>query len=411
MGVLEGIPMFAIRTKDDYRKALEEIEGLIDRKPAAGTPVANKLELLSLLVKDYEEERAAKFPLDAVEAIRFRMEQQNLSPRDLIPFIGSRSKVSEVLSRKRPLTLSMIRALHNGLGIPAASLLQEQPLFEFAESELEWDRFPVDEMISRGWVDEKTAQLSPRSEILRRFFAPIGSPSEAVALYKQTRFVRCARAVDKYALTAWTARIKMRAMLSPPVGEFKSGTVNLEFMREVVRLSTFDAGPKLAVEFLGRHGISVVVEGHLLRTYLDGSATIIGQRQPVIGLTLRHDRIDNFWYTLMHELSHVALHFSKGAVAFYDDLDVGDQGDEREKAADEMASEAIVPKKEWRQSPARSLRTPEAAKHLADRLGIHPAIVAGYIRHHWKSYRKLSHMVGHGQVRKLFPEMRWSEGP
>ena len=401
--------MPVIRTDEDYRKALTEIEHLIDRRPAAHTSEAEKLEILSALVKTYEEERVEPLALDPVEAIKFRMEQQNLTPRDLVPFVGSRAKVSEVLSRKRPLTLSMIRALHAGLGIPAASLLQEQQLFELPESEMEWDRFPLNEMIFRGWIEEPTAQLRPRSEILCRFFAPIGSPSEAVALYKQTKFVRCARPVDKYALTAWTARVLIQALKRPPLATYERGTVDLGLMREVARLSPFDTGPRLAQELLGRYGISLVIEAHLPRTYLDGASTLIGLKQPVIGLTIRHDRIDNFWYTLMHELAHLSLHMSKGNLTFYDDLDVGDQGDDREREADRMATEALVPEAEWRKSTARNLRTAEAAKHLSDRLRIHPAIVAGHIRHHWKSYRKLSHMVGHGQVRKLFPEVRWGE--
>jgi HTH-type transcriptional regulator/antitoxin HigA len=410
MGVLREHFMQILKTTDDYRNALTNVERLIDRKLRPGTPEAEELEVLTLLIKNYEDARLENFPPDPIEAIKFRMEQQNLSPRDLVPFIGSRSKVSEVLSRKRPLTLSMIRALHNGLGIPAVSLLQDQTSFEFEAPEFEWFRFPLDEMVERGWIEPKGPNWKLRAEeIMRAFFAPIGSPAGAVALYKQTKYVRCARPVDNYALTAWTARIKIKAMKSPPIGEYKPETVNLEFMREVVRLSTFDAGPKLAIEFLARHGISVVVEGHLLRTYLDGAATIVGQKQPVIGLTLRHDRIDNFWHTLIHELAHVALHFSKGTIAFYDDLDVGDQGDDREREADTMATEALVPRKEWRESPASRLRTPEAAKHLADKLKIHPAIVAGYIRHHWKSYRKLSHLVGHGLVRRLFSEVKWGE--
>ncbi len=402
--------MRMLKTIEDYRNALSAVERLIDRKPRPGTTESDELEVLALLIKSYEDERLENTVPDPLEAIKFRMEQQNLTPRDLVPFIGSRSKVSEVLSRKRPLTLSMIRALHSGLGIPATSLLQEQTSFEFETPEFEWLRFPLEEMVAKGWIEPKGANWKSRAEeIVRAFFAPIGSPSEAVALYKQTKFVRCARPVDKYALTAWTARIKIKAMKSPPIVEYQPGAVDLEFMREVVRLSTFDAGPKLAIEFLARHGISVVVEGHLLRTYLDGAATILGQRRPVIGLTLRHDRIDNFWHTLMHELAHIALHFSKGTITFYDDLDVGDQGDEREKEADNLASEALVPSKVWRESPASRLGTPVAAKALADRLRIHPAIVAGYIRHHWKAYRRLSHMVGHGLVRRLFPEVKWSE--
>lgn len=110
-----------IKTSKDYAAALARIEKLMDAKPRS--PQGDELELLSLLVHQYEEEA---FPIDQpdpVTAIRFRMEQQGLEPKDLVPFLGSRSRVSEVLSRRRGLSLKMIRALAHGLGIPADVLL------------------------------------------------------------------------------------------------------------------------------------------------------------------------------------------------------------------------------------------------------------------------------------------------
>jgi HTH-type transcriptional regulator/antitoxin HigA len=110
-----------IKTEAEYGAVLARIEQLMDAK--RNTPQGDELELLSLLVHDYEEK---VFPIakpDPIEAIRFRMEQQGLRPTDLVPFLGSRSRVSEVLSGRRNLTLKMIRALVRGLGIPAEVLL------------------------------------------------------------------------------------------------------------------------------------------------------------------------------------------------------------------------------------------------------------------------------------------------
>jgi HTH-type transcriptional regulator/antitoxin HigA len=397
-----------IRSDDEYKAALAEIERLIDRNPPARTPDADKLEILTLVVQNYEQQRIESRAHDPIEAIKFRMEQQDLTPRDLVPFIGSRSKVSEVLSRKRPLTLSMIRALHRGLGIPASALLQQQSLFEFQEAPIEWDRFPVREMIARGWIKEKVQDLRSQSEqLLRNFLAPLGSVTEALAMYKQTRYVRSARQMDEYALTAWTARVIIRALEASPSIEYRPGSVDLHFMRELARLSTFDTGPRLAQEYLSRFGIALIVESHLPRTHLDGAAIQIEGNRPVIGLTLRHDRVDNFWFVLMHELAHISRHLGKDVISFYDDLDVGDQGDEREKEADHLAGEALIPEAEWKKSPARRLRTPEATEHLARQLRIHPAIVAGRIRHHYKSFRVLNQLVGHWQVRRHFPAVVW----
>jgi HTH-type transcriptional regulator / antitoxin HigA len=114
-----------IKTETEYEAALAEIENLMDLDPDPGTPEADQLELLALLVEDYESKRFEIAPPDAIEAIKFRMEQQGLIQRDLVPYIGSRSRVSEVLNGKRTLTLPMIRALHEGLGIPLESLIQQ----------------------------------------------------------------------------------------------------------------------------------------------------------------------------------------------------------------------------------------------------------------------------------------------
>lgn len=112
-----------IKSEADYDAALEQIAVLMDAR--TGTPEADALDVLATLVEDYENQHYPIGLPDPISAIRFRMEQQELSQRDLIPFIGSRSKVSEVLSGKRSLSLQMIRNLHQGLGISAEVLLQE----------------------------------------------------------------------------------------------------------------------------------------------------------------------------------------------------------------------------------------------------------------------------------------------
>jgi len=113
-----------IRTKSDYRAALKQIDALMSAR--AGTPEGERLDVLATLVEAYE---AKNFPVDLpdpVEAIKFRMEQANLSPKDLVPMIGQLNRVYEVLNRKRPLTLKMIWRLHRELGIPAESLIKQE---------------------------------------------------------------------------------------------------------------------------------------------------------------------------------------------------------------------------------------------------------------------------------------------
>jgi len=119
-----------IRTKADYRSALREVGSLMTAR--AGTRDGERLDVLVTLVEAYE---AKHYPMDLpdpVEAIKFRMEQSGLAPKDLVPMIGQLNRVYEVLNRKRPLTLKMIWRLHRGLGIPAESLIKQEDELEAA---------------------------------------------------------------------------------------------------------------------------------------------------------------------------------------------------------------------------------------------------------------------------------------
>lgn len=111
-----------IKTKGDYQTALKEVEKLFDAKP--GTPEGNRLEVFTTLIEAYEEKHHPIPPPDPIEAIFYYLDSRGLTRKDLESFIGSRSRVSEVLNRKRPLSIEMIRRLHDQLGIPAEVLIK-----------------------------------------------------------------------------------------------------------------------------------------------------------------------------------------------------------------------------------------------------------------------------------------------
>ncbi len=117
-----------IKTVDDNRAALARIEQLWDAEP--NTPEGDELEVLATLVEAFEEAHYPIAPPDPIEAIKFRMEQQGLEDKDLVPFLGTRSRVTEVLKRQRRLTINMIRKLHEGLRIPLDSLVKEYQLIK-----------------------------------------------------------------------------------------------------------------------------------------------------------------------------------------------------------------------------------------------------------------------------------------
>jgi HTH-type transcriptional regulator/antitoxin HigA len=119
-----------IRTKADYKAALKQLSAYFDHEPAPRSPEGDRFEILLTLVEAYE---AKHYPMelpDPVEAIRFRMEQAGLTPKDLVPAIGRLNRVYEILNRKRSLTVAMIWNLHEKFGIPAESLIRpvKQPL-------------------------------------------------------------------------------------------------------------------------------------------------------------------------------------------------------------------------------------------------------------------------------------------
>jgi HTH-type transcriptional regulator/antitoxin HigA len=397
----------AIRTEADYQAALARIEALMDAE--FGTPDGEELDVLTDLVDLYEARQVPMGYPSPIEALRFRMEQGRLSPRDLVPFLGSRAKVSEILSGKRPLTMQMARALHANLGIPADVLLQ-QPGGELpsALEGIEWQRFPLAAMVKRGWIVKRPTLLSHAEDIMRDLIRRAGGEHVLPAvLYRKNDHARANAKMDPYALKAWCWEVLARANTMSLPTVYKSGTVDLAFLLKVAQQSWSAEGPRLAQEFLAKHGIHLMCVEHLPRTHLDGAALQLADSTPVIGLTLRYDRLDNFWFCLLHELAHIGRHMDgKGHEAFIDDLSFRDvegvRRDPKEDEADEWAEKALIPEDVWQTSRVKDQPSPLAVMELAQRLSIHPAIVAGRVRHETRNFRLLSHFVGTGEVRRHF---------
>ncbi len=241
-------------------------------------------------------------------------------------------------------------------------------------------------------------------ELIRR----AGGPDVAgTVLYRKNDQLRTNAKMDPYALKAWCWKLLAEANESRPTTPYKPDTVSLDFLRQLARLSWSDEGPRLAKEFLDKHGIPLVVVPHLPRTYLDGAALKLADGTPVVGLTLRYDRVDNFWFCLLHELAHVGRHMEgDGDTSFVDDLSLrnieGARRDPKEAQADEWAEEALVPHEIWETSEARRNPTPMTVVNLSKALQVHPAIVAGKVRYEHRNYRLLSHFVGTGEIRRQF---------
>ena len=306
-----------IKTEEQYRQALAAVEQLASEDPPADSPAGARLELLAKLVEDYEKTRYPFAQPDPVDAIVFRMEQQGLRQKDLAEMLGGKNRASEVLARKRPLTLPMIRALSEALEIPPALLIREPSA-------------PYD--------------VAGRS-----------------------------------AVADWLTRVRKRAAADAALrGRFRAGDLTEDLIRYVVRLSWMDKGPRLAMEFLAERGIAVVIEPAPPTTRIDGAALVGHGGAPVIALTLRQDRLDQFWSTLVHELVHAWKHLGREHDQAIVDEDIetfGGDGIERE--AHDLTAELLIPRAVWARSAAAQNPTEETIRALAAELQISPAIVAG----------------------------------
>ena len=260
-------PLKVIKTDADHATATAELTRLMDLDPPAGTLDADRLELLAVLIETYEKVR---FPIslpDPVDAVRFCMEQRGLGPRDLVPYLGSPSRVSEVLARRRPINLAMARRLHKGLGIPAEVLLcgggrTLPPPVEVA-------RFPFAEMHKRGWFSGFNGNLSEAKkqaeELLQAFFGRAFDLHAAPALHRQN--VRSGSAQDPWALCAWKQRVLDLAEQQVIGQPFQRDNLSAPFLQTLVGLSALREGPRAAGELLQRQGVRLVIEPHLPGTH------------------------------------------------------------------------------------------------------------------------------------------------
>lgn len=393
-----------IRNEEDHLLAINRIEDLIDLEASRNTPEGDELEIVSLLVENYESRVYNILPPDPIDAILFRMDQLGLARKDLEAYLGGRSRVSEILSRKKPLSLSMIKSLYTNLGIPADILLSD-PHIDTNDDIIDIYQFPVDEIRKLGWLDSFDGETK---DIMLDYINPVMDMNATLAHYRRKINYRSGRVPNEYSLIAWTARIWHLAEIRRPDKSFKPKEISVEAARRIVRLSTYPDGPLRAIDALRSLGVIVIVEKHLRKTYLDGSLILKRDKNPIIGMTIRYDRIDYFWFTLMHEIAHLILHPNAGITQFFDDLETRITHNKLEHEADTFAREVLIPDDEFEISPAKHLHTPEAAEHLARKLNIHPAIVAGRMRYEAGSFRILGNMVGNGEIRRLFPEANWN---
>jgi HTH-type transcriptional regulator/antitoxin HigA len=376
----------------------------------------SEMEVLENQVKEYETLKSgAKFTLTAsslAELPKILIQArivQNLSQKELALLLGikeqqiQRYEAEDYQSASLKRLLEVATALKlNVSGIAEINRVQDQPTSSSKDT-VDWSKFPIKEMYKRGWFEGFSGSIDDaikeRVELIQNYVSQIFK-KPSLGLHR--KHIRANSNLDEYALLAWECRV-LHLATKVTVCQYKEELLTSEWISQLVKLSRFQDGPRRAKEMVEQAGIILIIEPMLPNTYLDGAAILHGDT-PVIGLTLRYDRLDNFWFVLLHEIYHVIKHLGKGKVdRIFDDLDVSN-AEKLEREADDLAGESLIPTLEWDKTIARFTRSTRSINDLANKLGISPAIIAGRIRREANNYIILNDLIGQGGVRNQFPD-------
>lgn len=273
---------------------------------------------------------------------------------------------------------------------------------------LEWTLFPLHEIVSRKWVDATDNELQKKpKQVFEKFINTIGGDEVPQSvLFRKTFHKNTNNLMNDYALLAWSIRVVSKAFNECCTKKYDASCISEEFLMEVAQLSRYEDGPLRAKRLLAENGIALVIEKSLPGAIFNGAAIPTRRGIPVVGLTLQYDRIDNFWFTLLHELAHVWKHFDDVNELYIDFFGSGEQNnDSKEDEANSIAGEALIPKS-YLMHDAFILKTNAAVEDLAKQLDINPAIVAGRIQFDLKQYNIFRKYVD-VPVRPLFKDVSW----
>lgn len=272
-------------------------------------------------------------------------------------------------------------------------------LFTWASvDEIEWRRFPVEEMTERGWIG--SSPTDDEFQAVREYVERTGGPNLINTLHRKK--VRSSVLPNEYSLLAWQIRVLDLAQQRIATENFPIFRLDDRWVGELATLTRSNGGPKKALELLKSKGVILVIEKNLSGISLDGAAMLELNGRPVIGLTLRQDRLDSFWFVLMHELGHVFLHLMDGSHYDFFDDDSNTSQDRIETEADEFALNSLIPEKSWMRCAVHRHCTEDVVRTEAKNLGVHESIVAGRIRRERNNYSLLDSLVGQSVVRSQF---------
>ena len=401
---MEKLDIRPIKDAESHGLAMERIDFLMSLDELSDEQVSD-LEVLAILVEKYESEQ---FPVrlpTCVEAIEFRMDQLEIKQTQLAEMIGfPKSRISEVLNGKRKPSLDMMRALRDHLNIPAEVLLGKTNA-ELPDTcpNVSWKSFPISEMFKLGWLGETMPKKDELESCVRNLMAAarVDTPQFAGVKF---------RGVDNkepnpYSVNAWLMRAMGEAINVESEYDFNSEAVDHCFRCELAKTSLYSDGPIRAFRKLNEVGITAVYVPCLKKTYIDGACFSLPSGKPAIAISLRYDRLDNFWFTLLHECVHVERHLAdEGVILDEIDRQTGAFGKDAamEEEADEFARKALVPDNIFEELRCMAGNISKVKiQSYATKADVHQAVIAGQIRLLTKRYTHFSNLVGHGEVAKV----------
>ncbi len=259
-----------------------------------------------------------------------------------------------------------------------------------APENLDVAHYPFKQMYQRKWFGNFSGSYNDAvidsKNLLERFFESAGVGNLQYSFTKKS--IRTGSTLNMFALNAWYAQVLTKAKSQKVNNVFKKSIITESWLRSLAELSMENNSPAKAAEYLKNSGIRFVIEPQLEGTFLDGAALLWENNSPIVAMTLRHDRLDNFWFVLFHEVAHIYLHLSESLSVIFDDLDVKIDGIEHE--ADAFALNALIPDLVWKKSLVRFSPSPETIINQAKTLKVHPALIAGRIRKETGRYFQFS---------------------
>ena len=353
---------------------------------------------------------AKSFSLDALPNVLIEARiASGMSQTDLAHKIGVQAQQIQRYEASNYMGASLARLIKisNALNVLTAGLFDTEAkrngaVYAWKDvDDVVWRQMPAREMVKRKWFDvPRGADLIERT---KAYFLEAAGTQFATALHRKK--IRGSTLPDEYSLLAWQARVLERARTRIEAQAMPPFRLDDRWLTELVQLTRQEFGPKGTRRLLAEHGIVLVTEEHLPGTYLDGAAMLSSGDLPVIGLTLRHDRLDNFWFVLFHELGHVFLHLFDGLRYDFFDNESSAAEDQVEIEADRFALNSLIPDELWDQCLSRFALSEEAVQIDAERHNIDASIIAGRIRKERNNYSILTGLVGHHMVRAQLQEV------